>query len=310
MAPSYERVRLVVGDSNPDFTLLKLVFLARGIRNIDTCVGSEQMTGAMDQNLVDLLLYDYDLPGGDFVEVMQGIRRKAYGRNPFVVVIAAVKDSDTETVRRLIDAGVDDLIRKPLSISRLVEGIDKFTLGRKPFAACRDYVGPTRRPTVRDHEDASGLIQVPNTLRSKIAENISDAELQRMLDVALIDLEDKRLESCGAEINYLAKRVTEDYGDPTKTAEVDVALQRLMVVADDLYHRSDGTSSQQVANLAKMLRALTTRATQRAPGHAATEVQILSKLALAIRRALTVERHSVSLMQEIVGAVSGFTDKH
>jgi CheY-like chemotaxis protein len=268
------------------------------------------MASAMDQNLVDLLLYDYDLPGEDFVEVMQRIRGKAHGRNPFVVVIATVKDSDMETVRRLISAGVDDLIRKPLSIGRLVDGIDKFTVGRKPFAASREYIGPTRRPISRDRQDPAGLFQVPNTLRSKAVHNVSDAELQRMVDVARIELEDKRLESCGAEITFLAQRVTADYGVAAKRLEVEAAFRRLLVVADDLYQRRDGTSSQQVANLAKMLLAVVMRAAQQAPGQATTEVQLLSKLAQAIRRALTVERNSVSLMQEIVEAVSGFADRH
>lgn len=308
--PRYDKVRLVVGESNPDLSFLKGALTSRGMRNVITCRGSDRMSEALGENLVDLLLYDYDLPGGDFVEVMQSIRRKAVGRNPFVIVIATVRDSAQETVRRLINSGIDDLIRKPMSIDRLFESIGKFTQTRKPFAVSYDYVGPTRRSAQRREEKPNELIQVPNTLRSRVVKGIGDSELQRLVDIAVMDLETKQLESCGTEIDILARRVAQSYEGAGAESEVFANLRRLMVVGEDLYRRSNGTSSQQVARLATMLVALIHRILQYPAGHAKIEITLLGKLAAAIRRALSVEQTSIDVMKEIADTIAGFTLKH
>jgi len=310
--PRYDRLRMVVGESNSaNSSAIKDSLFTRGIRQVVTCNATDRLFEALDNEIVDLLLYDYDLLGNDFVDVMQGIRRKARGKNPFVIIVATVKDSAVETVRRLISAGVDDLIRKPVSVDRLFESFGNFSQKRKPFIVSYDYVGPTRRIGRRGDEYAGQLIRVPNTLRSRALEGVSDIDLQRMVDSAVASLDDKQLESCGIEIDILAKRVSEAYGVATNTHEdeqdIKGALHRVEVVADDLRKRAKGTPSERVSDLATMLLAITQRILKSPAGRAAVEVQLLSKLANAIRRALLVERNSVEVMQEIATTVANYT---
>ncbi len=215
-----------------------------------------------------------------------------------------------ETVRSLINCGVDDLIRKPLSVTRLTEGIEKFTRSRRPFVTSYDYVGPTRRAAKRDNEEPGGLIYVPNTLRSKVVNNLSDSELQRMVDVALIELEDKQLEARGFEASRLADRLCAAYEESALQSDKDELLDRLYAVSNELFRRSEGTTSHQVANLAKMIQALVVRIRSGRLETVGTEVQLISKLSLVIRRALTVERNAVELMEQIVDTVAGYSKTH
>src|SRR5579862_9518047 len=218
--PRYDRMRMVVGESDSSHSsAIKDSLYGRGIRQVVTCNATDHLFEALDSEIVDLLLYDYDLLGNDFVSVMQSIRRKARGKNPFVIIVATVKDSAVETVRRLISAGVDDLIRKPVSVDRLFESFGNFSQKRKPFIVSYDYVGPTRRIGRRGDEYAGQTIRVPNTLRSRALEGVSDLELQRMVDNAVSSLGDKQIESCGIEIDILAKRVTEGYGSAANSHE-------------------------------------------------------------------------------------------
>jgi len=312
--PRYDRLRLVVGEGNSGVsTTIKESLLARGVNHVVTCSGSDRLFEALDSEIVDLLLYDYDLLGSDFVEVMQRIRRKARGRNPFVIIVATVKDSAVETVRRLISAGVDDLIRKPISVERLFESFGNFSHKRKPFIVSYDYVGPTRRLGRRQGEPAGQLIRVPNTLRSRAIEGVSDIDLQRMVESAVANLDDKQLESCGIEIDILSRKVSDGYGAVNNTYEdeqdVRGALHRIEVVADDLRGRA-GTANERVADLATMLVAISQRILNAPTGRAALEVQLLLKLAAAIRRALLVERDAVSVMQQIALAVANYTARH
>jgi DNA-binding response OmpR family regulator len=313
--PRYDRLRLVIGEGNSDMSsAIKDSLGVRGIRKVVTCSGTDHLFDTLDSEIVDLLVYDYDLLGDDFVDVMQSIRRKARGKNPFVIIVATVRDSAVETVRRLISAGVDDLIRKPVSVDRLFESLGNFSAKRKPFVVSYDYVGPTRRLGRRTEEPAGQLIRVPNTLRSRAIEGVSDMDLERMVESAVASLDEKQLDSCGIEIDILSKRVAEAYGLPTNTHEdeqdIRGALHRIEVVADDLRSRAKGTASERVCDLATMLVAISQRILRAPSGRAAVEVQLLSKLASAIRRALLVERNSVSVMQEITSTIAQFTARH
>jgi DNA-binding response OmpR family regulator len=276
----------------------------------------DQLYGALDAEIVDVLMYDYDLLNKDFVDVMQRVRRKVHGKNPFLIIIATVRDSAFDTVRHLISAGVDDLIRKPVSIDRLFESLNTFTQKRKPFVVSYDYVGPTRRLGKRGAGGAAApspaqLIRVPNTLRSRAVEGVSDAELEQIVNTAVASIDDKRLESYGIEIDILARRVLEAYADPADghedVLEFKNGLRRIELIADDLRERCRGTSSERVGDLATMMIAISQRIVNKPMGRATIEVQLLEKLAVAIRRAVSVERNSVRVMQEIAATIAKFS---
>jgi hypothetical protein len=139
-------------------------------------------------------------------------------------------------------------------------------------------------------------------------------DLERIVESAVASLDDKQLDSCGIEIDILSRRVADSYGLPTNTHEdeqdVRGALHRIEVVADDLRARSKGTANERVSDLATMLVAISQRVLRAPSGRAQVEVQLLAKLAAAIRRALLVERNSVMVMQEITSTIAKYTSQH
>ncbi len=308
MKPQYDRVRLVICGGEADTGGLRAALQAFGIENISYCKDTDSMLERMDDGMVDLLLCHSDEVGESFPKVIQDIRRKSRGRNPFVVVIATVTDTTVSAVKSLLDGGVDDLIRSPVSSERLLAGIEKFTRQRKSFVASHDYVGPTRRSEKRDAADPVGLFEAPNSLHCKVIQNVSDDELQRMVDVAQFELGDRRLEASAVEIDKLAKLVKKLYTPQDAGEALIPLLVRLSVLADDLFLKSNETAFHQVGNLSKILSSLVTRIDGKLPNSVTTEVDLLNKLAQAIRRSVTVERHAVELMQEIVETVAGFTN--
>jgi DNA-binding response OmpR family regulator len=310
--PHFDRVRFVMGDAGGDASAGVINSLQdRGLSRTLRCGTTDQLYDALDAEIVDVLMYDYDLLGPDFVDVMQSIRRKQRGRNPFLIIVATVRDSAFDTVRRLISAGVDDLIRKPVSVDRVFGSLNAFAVKRKPFTASYSYIGPTRRMTRRAGEAPSQLIRVPNTLRSRAIEGVSDAELEQMVSTAVAVLSDKRIESYGIELNLMCGRVAEIYAGAAEShedqLEVRTTLNRMELVADDLRNNCRETPFSRVADLATMLIAISQRVSRKPVGKALVEVQLLDKLALAIRRALSTERQSVNVMQEITSIVANYT---
>jgi DNA-binding response OmpR family regulator len=310
--PQYDRLRVVLGEGDPAVSeSMGNALRSRGVRQLNSCSGTDQLFNSLDTEIVDLLVYDYDMLGTDFIDVMQRIRRKARGKNPFVIIVATVKDSAAETVQSLIGGGVDDLLRKPFSVDRLFESIGTFSHERKPFFVSYNYVGPTRRTGQRATEPANQIIRVPNTLRSRAIEMVGDDELERIVNAAVQGLEDKQIEALGIEIDVLATRVADSYGTPTGEADQDLKgwLYRMEAVADELRKRSRGTRYERVSELATMVIALTQR-TLRTQGATGIEIQLLTKLSAAIRRALSVERNSLEIMREISRTIADFTRSH
>lgn len=273
------------------------------------CRNVETMRDAMEDGLVDLLLYDYDSVGDEILNMTRKLRRRSFGRNPFVIAVATMTDSNLDKVRKLVDVGVDDLIRKPMSSKRLFTGIKKFAQSRKPFVASHDYVGPTRRSGERDEKDMSGLIEVPNTLRCKVYQNMSDQELQRLVEMAQFELDDRCLEATATEIDRLTSQVLAAGMYPEDVEVIGNLLLRIDAVAMDLFRRTDTVALNPVGALTKLLLSLVQRIQGKLSEPIGTELELLGKIAKAICRSVTVERDAVELMQEIVGAVAGYTGR-
>ncbi|HEY1719950.1 MAG TPA: response regulator [Magnetospirillaceae bacterium] len=305
---------MILGERDPALSAsIGKAMQARGVRQLQHCTEAENLFSTLDNEIVDVLIYDYDLLGNDFADVMQRIRRKGRGKNPFVIIVAMVSNAEPETVSRLIGAGVDDLVRKPFSIDRLFESVGTLSHERKPFFVSYNYVGPTRRTGHRALEPASQIIHVPNTARSRAIEGISDEELTKMVDRAIKGLDEKQLESCGIEIDMLATRVSQNLGSEVTQEDLqDVrgSLFRIEAVADDLRKRSKGTPFERISELATMVIAMTQRILRAQNPASSIEVQLMVKLAAAIKRALSVERHSVDVMREITSMITNFTKSH
>jgi DNA-binding response OmpR family regulator len=308
--PDYQRVRVAVGDCAPEISeTIKRSLNSRGIADIVLCDTTESLYRALDEKVVDLLIYDYHLLGARFVEAMQKIRRKEVGRNPFLTIIATIRESSAETVHRLIEGGVDELLRSPASTDRIFATIDKSIRRRKPFIVTYDYVGPARSVARRDRTQDIAPVRVPNPLKSRLIERASDQDIDIVVFKAAALLAQRQLLSCGAEIDALAHRVADTCngvagGDDNRAMRG--ALIRIGAVADDLRHRAIGTPMERISDLIDTLISLAQRIIEAPVGRAAVEVRLLAQLAAAVRRVLSADEGTQPAIREITEAVGDF----
>jgi len=311
--PRYDRLHFAVGHSDlGEAAIVRDSLRARGIQRVADCSGADRLFNALDAEIIDLIVFDVDLLRDRFVEVMQMVRRKSRGLNPFTIIVATVDDTDSETVKRLVKAGVDDMIHRPVTGQRLLQSIASLMEPRKPFIVSHDYVGPSRRLDARaSRPSAETMIRVPNTMRSRAIDNVGEDEIQRMVDSAVGSMRDKQLLACGTEIDALARILADRYAAindmPEKFEEARGILRRLETIADELRGRCRGTQYERIGDLATMTVALTQRIGRGTPGQAKIEVQLVGKLASAIMRALSVERESVGVMRDIADTIASYT---
>ena len=307
----YDRIRVAIGDSDAEVAAsLKNQLHERGIVEVIQCDSTERLFRALDDEIVDLLIYDYHLLGDRFVEAMQRIRRKEVGQNPFITIVATIRDSAAQTVRRLIDAGVDDLIRMPASIDRVFESIRNSTRRRRPFVVTYEYVGPMR-PVARSEKRRTEVgVKVPNTLKSRAIDGIAEEEVRKLVESAVQSMVERQLAACGVEIDALARRVADSYASiegTDRNRAMRGSLSRMAAVAGALHARAIGTPSERVSDLAATLIPITQRILEAPNGRAMIEVQLLSQLAAAVKCALSVEPDADPTIRAITDTVDNYT---
>jgi DNA-binding response OmpR family regulator len=161
---------------------------ARGLKDLAICRDADQLKQAMVP-MVDVVMCDVDLPGIDFCETAQDIRKNRNGSNPFTVLIATARPSAQADVNKVIKSGIDDFLVKPMTADLVMRRVGAFAEGRKPFVVTDSYIGPSRRTKRREDGSDDDLIQVPNTLRSRVVDNARISELRNILSAALGDVE-------------------------------------------------------------------------------------------------------------------------
>jgi len=126
-----EKVILIVEDDVKNMKLFRDLLQANGFCTLEAGNGKEGVEIAL-QNLPDLILMDVMMP------VMNGIDAitilKSDGRTRQIPVIALTSFALPDEKKRIIEAGCDSYILKPVRIKQLVDKIRKY-LARNPIPA-------------------------------------------------------------------------------------------------------------------------------------------------------------------------------
>lgn len=161
-----------------------------GFKNLHECSDAKEASIMIKVHRPDVLLFDLDSDPEAVCAIISDVRHHRLGTDPFMVIIVTTWRPDTETIRRALGCGVDDIVTKPISVQILSRRIDNLIHRRKEFVATNDYFGPDRRDERRRSPDAPPLIQVPNSLRHKAigdASAVVDEEtIQRAMESMLL----------------------------------------------------------------------------------------------------------------------------
>ncbi len=164
--------------------LVKSALLRIGFGTVRECKTADKARSLMETANPDLLILDLDLDNAAVCALIQDIRRSHLGNNPFVVIIGLTRNPEKPVIQCGLDAGTDDLVRKPVSTQLLTERISNLIQNRKEFIATSDYVGPQRGKGVRPDDEEVAQVKVPNSLREKAtgkkATKVDDKEIERV----------------------------------------------------------------------------------------------------------------------------------
>ena len=311
---AYRNVRLALGDADSRFcrTVASALF-PLGLVDVSTCHGGTFMREAAAAHAVDVIVCDTHLPGLDFLAFVQDLRQGRLGTNPFVVVIAMVRDEGEAKTEGIPRSGIDDMIAKPINPMLLVRNINMLSRDRKSFVMTPGYVGPTRRAERRNDGSDDNLVAVPNTLRAKVVEQKDAAAVASIVQEAKSDADKEKAIS---SLRVLARMVRQVSGLIEKGAAVDDSRAVLFALASMAKrvaeeHKRENNPIQAIAERMGQLAA---RAQTAPAGPSKAEMGLLLKLSEATFAAFAPRPGANNLdaaiaVPEIVAVVDGYLAK-
>ncbi|MBT4889391.1 MAG: response regulator transcription factor [Rhodospirillales bacterium] len=296
----YQNVRLAIGDPNRDvrLTLLSQLnpFGFRGVLHSDEL---RYIRNAVIKDSVDLIIFD-EILDKSFSNFVNDIRHQRIGNNPFIIIIATTNHLTAEKVKRLTDAGVDDVIGKPLSVSKLMERVQTIAKSRKPFVVTTDYTGPDRRKGFRPGRQEVPLIDAPNPLVYLMGKPKTKLEIAEIISEASTVVNEQKMERHAFQIGFLINRILPLYkSDDTDDINID-DIDHLIAVSNDINSRLEGSRYSGASALCKSMVDLADRVRLLHPSPKHKDLELMPELSQAIQLAFLSEDEDTSSVQEIV----------
>jgi len=142
----FNRLRFLVIDDNAHMRrMLRTLLYGFGAREVHEAEDGAAGLEAFTQHNPDVIITDWAMPIFDGVELTKIIRQPGANPNPYVPIIMITVHSDRKGVLRARDAGVTELLTKPISANGLYQRIVNVATKPRPFIKTKTYFGPDRR---------------------------------------------------------------------------------------------------------------------------------------------------------------------
>lgn len=249
-----ENVNVVLLEEKSNIrVLVKSALRGIGFGNVFECRDVGRARSLVEVNLPDLLILDLDLDYEAVSAMIQEIRHKRLGSNPFVVVIGLTWNPELAVIQTALDAGTDDVVKKPVSAQVLIGRVTNLIDNRKEFIAAPDYVGPCRGKGVWQESDEVAQLAVPNSLRQKATgkkeEEVDEKEIARAAYIIAV----QRLNSLAVDIADLAGKLEQQAEAAGGDLRPDGEFKRILGLVEKI---RDLSASESFHNLPELVSSL------------------------------------------------------
>ncbi len=230
----FKDVRLLV--CVPDSEQLDLVesfVQAHNNPSLATFDDVRALRGELPRMPADMLMLQIDGQAQDVHQLVHHLRHSEQDAATFAVVVAMIRSPDAESVRAVVNGGVDDIVLTPCSADQFHERLEGILKRRKPWVVTTDYVGPDRRKAARSEGVQIPLIDAPNPLRVQILKDRSPADYQREARATLAVINEQKIDRHGYQMVWLLDRLAAPSSDHG-TLETCQHMNRLVTVSHDL----------------------------------------------------------------------------
>jgi len=152
----FTRLRFLVVDDNPHTRrILRTLLHGFGAREVHEAEDGASGLESYSAHLPDVVILDWVMPIFDGIELTQMIRQPDFIINPFVPIILLTAYTDRQRVIVARDAGVTEVLAKPISAKVLHQRIVAVLTRPRKFIRTDTYFGPEPRTEIKANFDAA-----------------------------------------------------------------------------------------------------------------------------------------------------------
>jgi len=136
---------LIVEDNHHMRSLLRALLNSIGVKDIAEASNGNMAIEQLRERKSDLVLTDLAMKPMDGLEFTRYVRNDQNSPNPFVPIIMITGHTEKHHVEAARDAGVTELLAKPITAANLFARIAEIVERPRAFVRCGTYFGPDRR---------------------------------------------------------------------------------------------------------------------------------------------------------------------
>lgn len=241
---NFGNIRFLLGDPNPQARQgIKGGLHMQGFREIDDVNSATDFATRVAASNYDLILMDSGMGIDVVASTIDKIRHGKTATSPYAVIFGVVDQPDPKTLEALANAGLDDVLVKPIALGNIIDRVEKRVKARKAFVVTMDYVGPDRRVSLRPGAEQIPLVDVPNPLSFKALPNQDARAYSDKVEKANTRIEMLKIERHAVQIDWLREKIGKMHQarqSPAffikKMVEVTHALMALLEKREDEAH--------------------------------------------------------------------------
>lgn len=245
---SYESAEALLHDPVPaNCETSRAALHTLGFRKIETVGTIDAFSERLRDRTADLVLCELAGAETELCKLIQSLRQGVTGTNPFAVVVMTTWRREAALVNQVINAGADDLIARPYSLSLLGDRVRQHVEQRRGFVVTCDYVGPDRRRDPRP-EEKNALMDVPNSLRMRAMNSRPQADTDRAVAdavaVAKVAVGAEKMRRDAFQLCLQWRLIEQRQPAPRDLSDM---LERMAELAGEVKHRAAGTQHELAA---------------------------------------------------------------
>jgi two-component system, chemotaxis family, chemotaxis protein CheY len=141
-----ERLHVLVVDDNPHMrTIVVAILRGAGFGNVKEASDGAHALEEMRASVADIVIVDLNMSPIDGLEFTQMMRKSPDSPNPYVPIIMMTGHTERSKVMAARDAGINELVAKPISAKTLLERIIAVIDRPRSYVKTKSYTGPCRR---------------------------------------------------------------------------------------------------------------------------------------------------------------------
>jgi CheY-like chemotaxis protein len=136
---------LMVDDNQHMRAIVGAILAGVGVKHFIEAMDGAEALQALRENMIDIAIVDFKMLPLDGVQFTQLVRNAPDSVDPFLPIIMLTGFAERHRVFEARDAGVTEIIVKPVTARSLLDRINEVVFRPRPFIRSSTYFGPCRR---------------------------------------------------------------------------------------------------------------------------------------------------------------------